>query len=284
MQTNFIKSTVIKEALLFIILLFTFTSCEDVIDVDLDTAAPRLVVDASINWQKGTDGSYQKVKLTTTTDYFGTTIPTVSNAVVSITNLTSGQVFNFTENESNLGIYECFDFIPIINDAYEITILHQNQTYKASEPLISVPEIELVEQNTIDAFGTELIEIKYFFQDNPDENNFYFSSFTNPNYAIPIYDVDDDRFTQGNLMFGLEIDEELKAGDDVTIALYGVSEQYFNYMRILLTIAGSGGGGGPFEAPPSTVRGNIVNQDNFDNFCLGYFRLSEVDAVEYTIQ
>jgi hypothetical protein len=27
-----------------------------------------------------------------------------------------------------------------------------------------------------------------------------------------------------------------------------------------------------------------VNQDNFDNFCLGYFRLSEQDVVEYTVQ
>uniref|UniRef100_UPI00404AA877 DUF4249 family protein n=1 Tax=Flavobacterium sp. TaxID=239 RepID=UPI00404AA877 len=283
MKKYIIKPAAIKQVFCFIILIFSLSSCEDVIDVELDTAAPRLVVEASIDWEKGTDGSYQKIKLTTTTDYFGTEIPTVSNAIVSITNLNSGQIFTFLESASALGLYECFDFVPIIENEYEITIVYENQTYKASEALISVPEIELVEQSTIDAFGTELIEIKYFFQDNPDENNFYFSSFTNPNYAIPIYDVDEDRFTQGNLMFGLEIDEELKAGDDVTIALYGVNEQYFNYMRILLSIAG-GGGGGPFEAPPSTVRGNLVNQDNFDNFCLGYFRLSEVDAVDYTIQ
>ncbi len=266
-----------------ILILFAFTSCEDVVDVELDTAPPKLVVDASIAWQKGTDGSYQKVKLTTTTAYFSNEIPTVSDAVVFITNLNSGQIFNFTESETLPGIYECFDFVPVLNDEFEITIVYENETYKASEPLIGVPTIEFIEQSTIDAFGAELIELKYFFQDNPDEDNFYLSRFDSPSYAVPEYGVDDDRFTQGNLMFGIIIDEKLEAGQETVIGINGISEQYFNYMRILLSIAGSGGGS-PFQAPPSTVRGNIVNQDNFNNFCLGYFRLSEQDVVEYTVQ
>ncbi|MFY8186612.1 MAG: DUF4249 domain-containing protein [Flavobacterium sp.] len=266
-----------------ILILFAFTSCEDVVDVELDTAPPKLVVDASIAWQKGTDGSYQKVKLTTTTAYFSNEIPTVSDAVVFITNLNSGQVFNFIESETLPGIYECFDFVPVLNDEFEITIVYENETYKASEPLIGVPTIEFIEQSTIDAFGAELIELKYFFQDNPDEDNFYLSRFDSPSYAVPEYGVDDDRFTQGNLMFGIIIDEKLEAGQETVIGINGISEQYFNYMRILLSIAGSGGGS-PFQAPPSTVRGNIVNQDNFNNFCLGYFRLSEQDVVEYTVQ
>ena len=43
-------------------------------------------------------------------------------------------------------------------------------------------------------------------------------------------------------------------------------------------------GGGPFETQPATVRGNIINQTNPDNFALGYFRLSEVDEFIYTIE
>jgi len=274
----------IKNAILScVIILFTLSSCEEVIDVELDTAPPKLVVDASIEWQKGTDGSYQKVKLTTTTAYFSNEIPTVSDAVVFITNLNSGQIFNFIESETLPGIYECFDFVPVLNNEFEITIVYENETYKATEPLIGVPTIEFIEQSTINSFGAELIELKYFFQDNPAEDNFYLSRFNSPSYAVPLFGVDDDQFTQGNLMFGIIIDEKLEAGQETTIDINGISEQYFNYMRILLSIAGSGGGS-PFQAPPSTVRGNIVNQDNFDNFCLGYFRLSEQDVVEYTVQ
>jgi hypothetical protein len=47
---------------------------------------------------------------------------------------------------------------------------------------------------------------------------------------------------------------------------------------------GSEEGGGPFETQPATVRGNCINQTNQDNFPFGYFRLSEVDEVIYTIQ
>ena len=97
MKKYIIKPAAIKQVFCFIILIFSLSSCEDVIDVELDTAAPRLVVEASIDWEKGTDGSYQKIKLTTTTDYFGTEIPTVSNAIVSITNLNSGQIFTFLD-------------------------------------------------------------------------------------------------------------------------------------------------------------------------------------------
>ena len=38
---------------------FIFYSCTDVIDVDVPDAPPRLVVEASIDWMKGTDGSEQ---------------------------------------------------------------------------------------------------------------------------------------------------------------------------------------------------------------------------------
>lgn len=54
-------------------------------------------------------------------------------------------------------------------------------------------------------------------------------------------------------------------------------------MNILSSVAGSSGGG-PFQSPPTTVKGNIKNQSNFDNYPLGYFRLSEADVKSYTIQ
>ncbi|MFD0778445.1 hypothetical protein ACFQZF_08170 [Flavobacterium myungsuense] len=37
-----------------------FNSCEDVVNVDLNAAPPKLVIDASINWEKGTSGNLQK--------------------------------------------------------------------------------------------------------------------------------------------------------------------------------------------------------------------------------
>jgi hypothetical protein len=53
-------------------------------------------------------------------------------------------------------------------------------------------------------------------------------------------------------------------------------------MSLLLEI--SEGGGGPWSAPPTNVRGNLVNQTDAGNFALGYFRLSEVDKMDYIVQ
>ena len=51
----------------------------------------------------------------------------------------------------------------------------------------------------------------------------------------------------------------------------------------LLNIAGSQGGN-PFVAPPATLKGNIVNLTNPDNYPLGYFCLGEIDTKTYTVQ
>jgi hypothetical protein len=77
--------------------------------------------------------------------------------------------------------------------------------------------------------------------------------------------------------------EDLEAGDVLDFTLGGISETYFNYMNILLSQGGVNNGG-PFQTPSSTVRGNIVNQTNFNNFALGFFRLSETDEKIYVIQ
>jgi hypothetical protein len=54
-------------------------------------------------------------------------------------------------------------------------------------------------------------------------------------------------------------------------------------MFILLQ-QGSDQGGGPFETQPATVRGNMINETNSDNFPLGYFRVSEVSTLTYVVE
>ncbi len=266
---------------LILIALFTF-GCEKVVDVDLDTAPPKLVVDASIQWIKGTSGNEQKIKLTTTAPYYNTNVPVVSGATVFITN-SANVVFNFIEIP-NTGEYLCTDFQPVINETYTLTVVYNGQTFNATETLTAVPDIEnTIEQNNEGGFTGDEIEIKFFYQDNGAEDNFYMIGIKTNYKPFPEYGVLEDRFFQGNQMFGLYSNEDLKQGDLVNIKLYGISQQYYNYMNVLLSVAG-GGGGGPFQSPPATVRGNVVNQADENNFALGYFNLSEVDTVDYTIQ
>ncbi|GAL81396.1 hypothetical protein JCM19274_2472 [Algibacter lectus] len=51
--------------IIYILLIsLSFTACEDVIDLELNSAEPRLVIDASLKWIKGTDGKNQFIRLT----------------------------------------------------------------------------------------------------------------------------------------------------------------------------------------------------------------------------
>jgi hypothetical protein len=268
---------------LFIIIAALFlTSCENPVDISLDTAQPKLVIDAVIKWQKGTSGNEQKIKLTTTTDFYTNIIPVVSGATVYITNSTN-TVFNFIETP-NTGEYICTSFVPVVNENYTLTVINNGQTYKATDKLLATPNINNTSQVSVPGVGgTDLIQVKFFYQDNGLEDNFYLIGFKNSTKAFTEFGVIKDRFFQGNQMFGFYTDDKLKTGDQLDIYLQGISERYNNYMEKLLNIAATDGGN-PFATPPATLRGNIINQTNEENFPLGYFSLGEVDTDVYTVQ
>ena len=154
---------------------FTFISCEDVVDIDLSTAAPRLVIDAAIKWQKGTLGNEQTIKLSTTTDFYSTTIPTVSGATVFITDGNAMQ-FNFIEIPGT-GEYVCTNFSPEIRQSYTLTVIYNSQIYTATEALIEVPIIDSVEQTENGGFTGNEKEVKFFYQDNGLVSNFYLEEY-----------------------------------------------------------------------------------------------------------
>lgn len=265
---------------IFLLAFFGFFSCEDVIEVDLPTAAPRLVVDASIDWVQGTSGNVQKIKLTTTTGYYNSEIPSVSNAIISIES-EDGLVFDFVE-EGTSGEYFCYDFVPEIGKSYTLTLIVDGEVYTATETLYSTPEILYFTQSNDLGFGDDIYEIRYYFQDNPDEDNFYVDIIENPHQLLANYGTMSDKFTQGNQMDGLYFSDELKPGDVLDVRLYSVSERHYDYMNKLLEVANAGGG--PFQTNSAVVRGNLVNQTNPDNYALGYFRLSGISSSQYTVE
>jgi len=63
--------------------------------------------------------------------------------------------------------------------------------------------------------------------------------------------------------------------------MFGVSEQFHNYMNLLLDVAG---GGGPFATAPARIKGNILNATDAQNTAFGYFRLSQTDTRNYVVE
>ena len=126
-------------------------SCEDVIQVDLETAETRLVIDASLNWEKDTTGNDQQIKLSLTAPYYNTNIPPATGATVTVTD-TNNNTFNFIE-ENSTGLYKNNTFIPELNGEYTLNILYKNEKYVATEILTQVTSIDFVEQKNDGGFA-----------------------------------------------------------------------------------------------------------------------------------
>ncbi|MFT4668741.1 MAG: hypothetical protein ACI9M9_001148 [Flavobacteriaceae bacterium] len=265
-----------KKVIVLLFIFVLFTSCEEVVEIDLNASEPRLVVDASINlFVDGTSNS--RVKLTLTAPFFNNLIPEVDDASVVIT-ADNGMVYSFNYTEG--GIYKS-SLVPISGMNYTLEINYKGETYSATEQLNAVSSLEFVEQNNDGGFSGEDIVLKAFFTDPLGIGNHYFFEGTSERGVV--LDTFFDEFFDGNPIFGFYRVDDLEAGDEVIFNLYGVNEQFYNFMFVLLQ-QGSDRGGGPFETQPATVRGNMINETNIDNFPLGYFRMSEVSTLTYTVQ
>jgi len=262
---------------IYILMIFGFLcSCEEVIEVDLNTSDPRLVIEANINLLE--DGSSNAtVKLTTTAPFFDDEIPFVSSAIVSISTST-GEIYDFEYIDN--GMYKS-DLIPEFGINYTLEIIYNEEIYTATQQLQTTVPIEFVEQRNDGGFSGDEIEIKAFFTDPEGEENYYF--FEGISDKGTVLDTYEDVFFDGNQIFGLYSVEDLEANDEIEFHLYGVDRQFYNFMLILLQ-QGSDDSGGPFETQPATVRGNIINNTNSDNYPLGYFRISETYSFSYTVQ
>lgn len=266
-----------KKLLYYIPLLLIF-GCEDVVELEVPSTAPRLVIDASFSVYTTespirTDGF---VKLSLTTDYFDTEDKPITTASVTITDLNSGTIYPFTSN-GNAGYYQSIsnNFTPEFGKIYQLDVNYDSENYTAETTLIPSVPVDEVEQGDNTLFDEDDTELIVSFTDNANRDDFY------------VFDLDfgeflttEDEFYQGEKFKFSYFYDDLSSGKEVVIKLNGVDEQFYNYMNLILEQSGESAGG-PFQAPPATVRGNIINTTNEDNYALGYFNLSE--TYEYRI-
>ncbi|WP_244248526.1 DUF4249 domain-containing protein [Flavobacterium foetidum] len=265
-------------ALLSLCCVMLFSSCEDVVNLDLENGEAKIVIDAELIWKKGTSGNEQVIKISKMAPYYDNVVPKVSGAQVRVEN-TDGDVFTF--NETTPGEYVCTNFVPVINMTYTLYVTAEGQTFTAVEKLTSVTAIDKVEQQIIPDFdGKDIIELTFYYKDPAAEMNYYLTDYRSEFLLYPEYELTDDELFNGNDIPTRFSDEDMKAGNTVSITHRGISKNFYNYMKLVLQVYG----GSPFSIPPGNIRGNIVNTTNSADFALGYFRLCEADQVSYLVK
>nr|AOE05617.1 conserved hypothetical protein [uncultured bacterium] len=261
-------------------------SCTEPIDLTVPTESPRLVIEASLDWEKGTLGNNQTIKLSLSTPYYDTAPNPVSGASVIVENTTNGDVFIFNDQQD--GSYTTTNFVPIINNTYNLEVIYNNETYTAQETLISVSEINRIEQSREGGSDEEELDLTIYFDDPANEVNFYYITFLEGEDLLPTREIMSDEFTNGNEMSLLyeedeaDAEDEILPGDEVDINIFGVSEQYYNFLNRLIEQGDNAGD--PFATVPTRLRGNYINLENPENYAFGYFRVTESVNEVYTFE
>ncbi|WP_010520658.1 DUF4249 domain-containing protein [Aquimarina agarivorans] len=268
------------------------TACDDVVDIKLQDDAPKLVIEALINWEKGTAGNEQQIVLRESSSFFKEEVINATNATVSITH-ENGTVINFTEAADTPGIYQTSDFVPEIDATYTLSITYKNEEYTAVEKMIPVTPITDVSQRIEDIADEEIPVIAFTFDDPAEANNFYLVNYL-PNFQErKSFGFGSDEFQNGNEIeiilssefTSTENEDEIRefaSGDVIELKLFGISRQYHDYFEILTQQAEPNTG--PFALAPAAAIGNCINVTNPENRPFGYFRLGEVDTEVYTYE
>ncbi len=269
--------------LLFVLSICSFTSCTQVIDIDLPTSEPRLVVEGNFDFDENDPANVLYVKLSLTTDYFNTQIPVVNDAKVWVEDKYGNKFL--MESVGEKGIYFTTEIpMPTEGDQFKLAIIYDGDLYEGTEIYSTSPVIEKIEQRRENYFDKPYYTVSIFYQDVPKENNLlnYYFLMIEDRQIRPQLRVVDNEFSRGSLMESLYIsDEETKPGDTIRINMAQISRNYNDYMTVLLGSIDNGGG--PFQVPSGKVIGNIKNITTPEKEALGYFRIIQKRSAEHII-
>ncbi|GAB4507495.1 MAG: DUF4249 domain-containing protein [Allomuricauda sp.] len=292
-----------KQAITILLCTILFFSCEDTIDVDLPEVETRLIVDGLVRVDKSQELVDVKIKLRESSNFFEENQPTQAESVlIYYGKPTSGGLFEdisfstLVEKDLGSGIY-----VPNLEQdqirtafvepgvVFILQITHKGKRYYAQTEYAPTVPIDNLEQGTDTFLDEEETEIIVTFTDNGDEDNFYLFDFMNSEFLV----VEDEFFQGQQFSFSYFYDDEITTGETVTVSILGATEEFYNYMDLILEQTENNGG--VFQTPVATVRGNVFDITGLDNinlfdnverpndYALGYFAMVQEYTATLTI-
>lgn len=252
-----------------IILSFIFTSCEEVIVLDLDTVEEQIVIEANLNV---TDSTCTVLISKSQDFYTDNSFQKITGANISLTT-DSGIVY--TLNDMGDGQYFASDIMTIANENITIDInLPDNLSFSATAivPKPIILDTLLIEENS-GGFGPNETDENYSltveWMDPEGEDNFYrLKIFRNGVYQSGVYALADDRLGDGDKLTRPIIGERYAKSDELRVQLLSVNKGYYDYFFDIANAEERG----LSSAVPFNPRGNI---DPEVRGCFGVWTVSE---------
>lgn len=283
------------------------TSCEDVINPDLQEANAELVVEAWLNNKPGD----QVINLMMTQPYFeSTTAPMVSGAVVSVQD-SEGKLMNFVEDVDKKGFYRWSPATPggtfgVIGLDYKLTVSYKGETFESVSTMGRAPVIDsisviLEEESTF--FPANSYSCEFWANDFPGSGDAYwiktFKNDTLLNKPSEISLAFDGGFSPGGNFDGITFLPPIRSsinpfnedkdgnllspylpGDSIYVEIQAITYETFIYLnQVVIQTNRPGGFGELFSSPLSNVPTNIFNVNPKGSKVVGYFNVGAVSGL-----
>ena len=286
-----------KHILFALIVAATFSSCEDVIDLDLDNGKNQLVVDGFVN----NDTSIQIIRLTSSAPYFSNVATPSENGaslrLIGPNNITYNFISdgegNYQYDPKTLGAIDSIGF------EYKLEINFNGSTYISTSVLNPVPIIDSMPYDfEPSGLGSEEgYYTQFYARDFAGRKDYYWiKPFRNgePVYEDPTFIIlSEDATFGGDSGDGLVFIVPFRAiitdqgnpfvlGDISSVELHSLNSDAYEFLDQLVN---SSGNDGLFAVPPSNIRSNIFDAaGNTQDEVLGLFSLSAISKFEVIIQ
>ena len=260
-------------ALFFTSLLFV--SCEEVINLDLETINEKYVIEANFtNVAGGAKVAISKTKsFNSTGDFIGQ-----SGAIVTIED-NSGVVTRLTES-NNKGIYIHPTLKGNPESTYKLKVDINGQSFTSSSKMPAVVKLDSVYALELKLFDGNRKFTHVQFRDPVGKgNNYRFIEYRNGIYTKAIM-IENDDFTDGNLINQMlrprDFNDEtkLKIGDKIRVEFLTIEDAIYKYW---FSVDSGAQGGGDSAAPINPV-------SNIKGGAIGYFSAHTFQSMEYVVK
>ena len=275
MKTNIIFQALFSVAALALACMLT--SCDDRVNIGLNTSSPYMVVDGTIDNAPRAD----TIKLSTSIGYLeNKPLPPVADALVIVTSSLGDRD---TLKQPKPGYYATSPgFVGQIGANYQLEIQWRGETYKANATMPRGTTIDSAKAvyKEKDSFREAGYFIAFYTQEPAGVGDYY-------NFQIKKNDTlqdlpnnlafTDDRLVDGNYIDGVELNTEpYKKGDVIVGYGRGITQDaYFFYTELANAVFS----GGLFAAPPANVRCNVKNTNSkSEKRASGYFFVASIDS------
>ena len=267
-----------------------FAACEKIVDVEIPSESPRLVVEGQITNLK----ELWKVRLTLSQPYFDQEeVDAIADAVVTIKGTDGTDVLL---SHTDTGMFVSNDSLQcLVGEEYFLSIIYKGDTYTAKEKLQNAFAIDTLAAFYLPPNDRSFPEGTYIFlQGQSDQANQSFYLFkTYRNDTLKSEDLDDDEFGSVSLLNSAfdvnDILGEIARGslprpilfdvdtdDTIRVEQYAITQQYYQFLIDLG--AQQGRSGTPFDPPPANPNNNISNGG------LGYFSVAHKEEMELVVE